>query len=1464
MNRPLSISNILHPKEFLRCAVTSILLLGSLFSAVAKDYYVTPSGQSNGVEGSKWNDAGVTTLQLALNAAVAGDVVHLLGYNDAERGKNVYIAPKTGFNVKSGVTVRGGYAPDGTRPTYGLISRFQYRSVVSADSLQNDEVSREYFLFLGNSTRVDNAVRCFNVDVARTAASQNTAGTRTVIEGLTIHGGCSVAAASRRDDSGGGIYVYASESAHVPFSIRNCFFVNNQANFGGGIYVDKSCSVDGSYIEYCEFMNNASASRLESVNNGGAICLDGVASIVNSTIYNNINGGVAIGTTAARVVNSTIANNTVSAIELTAQIANDPNFSSGTRPEVYNSIWCNETLSSNPRGNLSFHYCAAQEFLFSDFVSHNIFIPALNDVASSLTTIFVNPSTIEGYDFVYDYSRYGYSDFSWAISSESIFVNQGDNNAYSSLGISSDNKDRDMMGRTRIAGDIIDIGAYEALVVAPNAHFYVKTKADGGDDANDGLSWTTAFASVQTAIDAAASAAATSGGMGEVWIAEGTYYPNDYLDGANKSILSFRMRDGVNVYGGFAGTEEFKDERTYYADQKPWQYAHETVLCGAGYKTDNNDRDLQWNASDCRWTGATSTSSHVVWFAPLQDEAAFATLTTLDGVTIKGGHAQASSVVEDDYYHSQDGAGVYMAANTTLQNCIVTECVADGVGGAIYSDLGRVNSSLICSNSATRGGGVYIVNAGSVMRSLILNNGAHSGSGIYMKRGTRPANELILATSIVNSNSCRANGAVYCDQGGTIIQSTITNNNSLGTIDDANHNSPRTGGLFVNGYVRLVNSVLWNNRIATYPVQVYIVNPSRANTQFYYSAISDKNFTVWNDTWQENIYLLSSNNHLQGESSADYLAPNFTNTDKVTDDLLNSTVGVIPIFPYNQISYYWQPAAGSPLRAKGALSTAVINGVLLMPKVDLSGNAYDIKPTIGASSTTAVEVHHQVQGNKYIVYVDSESKDIDDDGSSWSKPYHSLQGAVEYFASIDNVAPKNVEFEIQVLECTIAPWDYFANNDPRSASIYVHSIKRHLAILGGYSRADVANGNFNPARSPQLTRTIISGDNGGSLLDDALYHLVRVADDIEVTIDGFYITTADASYDRIKGGAGIMVGNDANVTLRNSVVANCRAPHCAAIEADKADKLTMENCVIANNTSTDEKSNVIVSAKNLDFSHCTFVNNYGEPFTYSLPDAYRRLTNCLIVGNSRNGSNLQLSNVPVDKTVFTNPTKAVGASFHFDSYYGGYPSFLPLTSSAHSSRIINCGTTTQLSTDITLAARSRGGAPDLGAYEAELPEDGTVIYVRKDGNDSNDGLAWNRAKATITAALNVSTSQTKAVWVAAGTYTERVTMKQGIDVLGGFSAVGTPDNILDDNNRSLSNTDQRFMTTIDGNNQGRVLTQSADFNTLTTWEGFIIQNGYSSGGDATSNGGGVYLSRNGRLKNCIVQYCHKYHSKWLL
>jgi len=164
----------------------------------------------------------------------------------------------------------------------------------------------------------------------------------------------------------------------------------------------------------------------------------------------------------------------------------------------------------------------------------------------------------------------------------------------------------------------------------------------------------------------------------------------------------------------------------------------------------------------------------------------------------------------------------------------------------------------------------------------------------------------------------------------------------------------------------------------------------------------------------------------------------------------------------------------------------------------------------------------------------------------------------------------------------------------------------------------------------------------------------------------------------------------------------------------------------------------------------------------------------------------------------------------------------------------------------------------LATAFAQSPNYQGIIYVTPTGAGTQSGDSWANATSSIATAQNLAQEHNAMVWVAAGTYYGSTTysgsnafyLKEGVNVYGGFAG-DEPDN-FDLNLRDfVTNT-----SILDGNFERRVLFQSSDYSTPTTWDGFTIQNGRLSSNSSPysdrEKGGGVYLRLNGILKNCIV------------
>ncbi len=140
--------------------------------------------------------------------------------------------------------------------------------------------------------------------------------------------------------------------------------------------------------------------------------------------------------------------------------------------------------------------------------------------------------------------------------------------------------------------------------------------------------------------------------------------------------------------------------------------------------------------------------------------------------------------------------------------------------------------------------------------------------------------------------------------------------------------------------------------------------------------------------------------------------------------------------------------------------------------------------------------------------------------------------------------------------------------------------------------------------------------------------------------------------------------------------------------------------------------------------------------------------------------------------------------------------------------------------DIDGQARTQGSHVDIGADES----DGTVwvkgpyviIRVGPDGDDANDGASWPSAKRTVQAGIDTASAMGGEVWVEAGTYPERITLRPFTHVYGGF-------------NQTEDTREQRDfrsnVTILDGQQGGSVVTARQVGYAVSTVDGFTIRNG---------------------------------------
>ncbi|MEW6185859.1 MAG: right-handed parallel beta-helix repeat-containing protein [Thermodesulfobacteriota bacterium] len=191
----------------------------------------------------------------------------------------------------------------------------------------------------------------------------------------------------------------------------------------------------------------------------------------------------------------------------------------------------------------------------------------------------------------------------------------------------------------------------------------------------DGTSWATAFTDLQDALEAAVSG-------DEIWVAAGTYTPTDSSDRS----VSFVLKSGVALYGGFAGGEKALRERSLDPGL--------TVLSG-----DIGTPDVD-----------TDNSYHVVY-------AAGVTGAVLDGFTVTRGRGGDNSA----------GAGMYNTNSAlTVANCIFSN--------------NKVAVGTVWGWATGRGGGMYNKNSAPIVTNCTfianqagntVNDKIGAGGGMY-------------------------------------------------------------------------------------------------------------------------------------------------------------------------------------------------------------------------------------------------------------------------------------------------------------------------------------------------------------------------------------------------------------------------------------------------------------------------------------------------------------------------------------------------------------------------------------------------------------------------------------------------------------------------------------------------------------------------------------------------------------
>ena len=712
-------------------------------------HYVDVNAFSGSNDGSSWVNA-YTDLQDALRQAGPGDILFVAG--------GIY-KPTAGtsraatFSLPREVSMYGGFAGDEANLAARDLSAGN-ETILSGD-LGTAIMTLGDFDDAGYDDNSYHVVSLFNAGAT--------------LDGFTVQGGNADGSSSNRN--GGGIYATGANT------LRNLTVrYNTASDDGGGMYLYNESTGPLIITNATVYANEVSGSFGE----GGGMYLSnsssGMLTVTNATIYANEisgsfgeGGGIYLWNSSSGML--TVTNATIYANEVSRSFGEGGgmylwNSSSGMLTVTNATVYDNEASSgggmylwngsSGPLtvvNSISFGNAAGDEgpdvYRYTFGTAATLDNCLLGEAATGGMLTITNPvGTDDGNgnilgDPLFASTTVGDADF-LRLLENSPALDAGDNSLVPT-GVTTD-----LAGNDRIQdGDedntaTVDLGAYERTievspVVPAQTIHYVDATVSGGN--GDGSSWANAYASLTDAL-----AAVNSGDS--LFVKAGTYKPLTVgvvdSDGvAAPRLATFAIPAGVEVYGGFAGTETSLASRDLSAGNK-------TILSGDIGVAVGSDPTALDDA------GYADNSYHVVYMEGAD--------VVLDGFTVEGGSA-------DDFTEpNNSGGGIYVGATSTTLRNLELRYNRALAGGSMYLDNTSSGEVTIANCTSYNnlalffGGGMYLGNASSgdiiATNCTIYNNEAlFFGGGMYLNNAG--SGEITATNCAIYDNQAAISGAWF-------------------------------------------------------------------------------------------------------------------------------------------------------------------------------------------------------------------------------------------------------------------------------------------------------------------------------------------------------------------------------------------------------------------------------------------------------------------------------------------------------------------------------------------------------------------------------------------------------------------------------------------------------------------------------------------------------------------------------
>ncbi|MEM6319281.1 MAG: choice-of-anchor Q domain-containing protein [Bacteroidota bacterium] len=724
--------------------------------------YVNANAATNG-DGTEWAKA-YKYLQDALTEASTNSVIEAIWvaagvyYPDEDEAGNITNNDERAtFQLLNNVSLLGGF--NGTESSSDERNPEANITILSGDIDKNDVKTNNIVI------NTDNISGDNSDHVVSGSGTDNTA----IIDGFTITAGQALESDSDGDIGGGGMNNFAGSP-----SVNEIKFIGNYGLFGGGMNNEQSSPI----LTNVSFLNNSGDDGGGMLNRfSSSPILINVSFIENSA---RLGGGMVNFSSSPILINVSFSKNgsgreggamynqqaspMLTNVSFSLNTGRDGGaiYNDDASPSIRNSIFYGNTASRS--GN-----SVENDGVSSPSVSYSYF-----DDAS-----LPSGTTDEGNNLVGQANPYvDAANHNLRLLSFSNAIDAGNNNQNSTTEDLAGNPRRFDDERVTDTGNgtapIIDMGAFERQFPI----LYVNSTATAG---GDGTKWDNAFRYLQDAL----AEASNNKNIQEIWVAAGTYYPDEDEAGNvtdNDESATFQLLNNVSVLGGFTGTESSSDERD--------PYANATILSGDidnnDIKTDNvviNIFDIIGDNSDHIVTGSGTANTAV-----------------LDGFTITAGQADGSATEEQ-------GGGMYNLQGSPSLNQLSFIGNMAKSGGAISnasSSSPVVTNILFSANSATLNGGAVLNddNCSPIFTNIRFSaNTAVVGGAVYNITSSSPT----LTNVSFSANTATGNGGAIFNNFNSspiIINASFSGNTGIngGAMYNFNSSTPN-----------IVNSIFYGN-----------------------------------------------------------------------------------------------------------------------------------------------------------------------------------------------------------------------------------------------------------------------------------------------------------------------------------------------------------------------------------------------------------------------------------------------------------------------------------------------------------------------------------------------------------------------------------------------------------------------------------------------------------------------------